>query len=113
MEQAFGILVQRWGIFWKPLLFHIDSAMHVLSAAIRLYNFAIDCEDAPLLGELMTNVEVERSNIAFRAWWKAATALGSKEENVQGIRRDLQTQNLRMQLTIGVKEREITRPATD
>ena len=42
--------------------------MNVLSAAMRLHNLAIDCEDARLLGEFMTNDEIEQSYTTFRAW---------------------------------------------
>ncbi len=44
LEQAFGVLLQRWGILWKPLRFQVDSAIVIVSVTMRLHNFWIDEE---------------------------------------------------------------------
>ena len=40
MERAFGLLVGRWGIFWKRLLCHQSRYRLVIRAAVRLHNIA-------------------------------------------------------------------------
>jgi hypothetical protein len=42
IERAFGLLVQRWGMFWRPLrlsMLHRGVAVHV---ACRLHNICVD-----------------------------------------------------------------------
>ena len=40
VERAFGLLVGRWGIFWKRLLCHQSRYRLVIRAAVRLHNIA-------------------------------------------------------------------------
>ena len=40
VERAFGLLVGRWGIFWKRLLCAPDKQRLVIGAAVRLHNIA-------------------------------------------------------------------------
>lgn len=42
IECAFGILVQRWGILWKPLAVRFDRRAALIAACIRLHNLCID-----------------------------------------------------------------------
>jgi hypothetical protein len=42
IECAFGILVRRWGILWKPLCCRFDRRAPLIGACIRLHNFCID-----------------------------------------------------------------------
>mmetsp|Transcript_24738 Transcript_24738/g.79898 ORF Transcript_24738/g.79898 Transcript_24738/m.79898 type:complete len:373 (+) Transcript_24738:535-1653(+) len=42
IECAFGILVRRWGMFWRPLAVRFDRLAPLIGAAIRLHNFCID-----------------------------------------------------------------------
>jgi len=42
VEQAFGILVARWGILWTPLRFDLHRATRVVDVALRLYNYCIE-----------------------------------------------------------------------
>lgn len=41
IERAFGMLVQRWGIFWKKLKFDIPFCCEIIHACVRLHNFCI------------------------------------------------------------------------
>ena len=42
IERAFGMLVKRWAILWKPLAMRFDRRAPVIGACIRLHNFCID-----------------------------------------------------------------------
>jgi DDE superfamily endonuclease len=41
IEQAFGMLVGRWGIFWRPLRLTVDKAGQVVLLCIKLHNYII------------------------------------------------------------------------
>ena len=42
IERAFGILVKRWGILWRPLQCSFDRWNLVLSVCAKLHNRCID-----------------------------------------------------------------------
>jgi len=42
VEQSFGILVQRWGILWRPLRVAFDRRPKLIRALFYLHNFCID-----------------------------------------------------------------------
>ena len=42
VEQAFGILKNRWGIMWRPLKNEMEKAVKIMPAAMKLHNFCID-----------------------------------------------------------------------
>jgi len=41
IERCFGIFIQRFGIFWKPLRFSLKIIMKIIEAACRLHNFCL------------------------------------------------------------------------
>ena len=46
IEQAFGILVSRWGVFWRPLLCTLEKNANVIVVCCKLHNFIVDnCND--------------------------------------------------------------------
>jgi hypothetical protein len=42
IEQAFGILVARWGILWRPLRTSVGKATTIILALAKLHNYIID-----------------------------------------------------------------------
>ena len=42
IERTFGIFIQRWGIFWKPLKFSLPNCIKIVHACCRLHNFCIN-----------------------------------------------------------------------
>jgi len=42
IECAFGILIHRWGVLWKPLKVRFDRRAPLIAACMRLHNFCID-----------------------------------------------------------------------
>lgn len=44
IECAFGVLVHRWGVLWRPLRVRFNRRASLLSALMHLHNFCIDCK---------------------------------------------------------------------
>ena len=42
IERAFGLLTQRWGIFWRVLKVAYEKWALICSVAAKLHNFCID-----------------------------------------------------------------------
>ena len=42
IECAFGMIVRRWGVLWRPLCVRFDRCAALVGACIRLHNFCID-----------------------------------------------------------------------
>jgi DDE superfamily endonuclease len=42
IEQAFGMLVARWGVLWRPLRVPIDKAGIIVIVCMKLHNFIIE-----------------------------------------------------------------------
>ncbi len=42
VERSFGMLTQRWGIFWRPFCFAFDRWSLVLLTCMKLHNLCID-----------------------------------------------------------------------
>ena len=42
IECAFGILIQRWGILYRPLRVRFNRRAPLIAACMRLHNFCID-----------------------------------------------------------------------
>ena len=53
IERAFGLLTQRWGIFWRKFVFAYDRWALVVLACMKLHNWCMDKKDSvPLMREL-------------------------------------------------------------
>jgi hypothetical protein len=52
IECAFGELIRRWGILWRPLEVNFNRRTDVIAACMRLHNFCVDhrieMEEAPV-----------------------------------------------------------------
>lgn len=69
IERAFGMLIQRFGVFWRPLKFHVRFVFQLVLACVRLHNFILSFNDnAPssiwreqlnLSERLLTDVDLE------------------------------------------------------
>jgi hypothetical protein len=60
IERAFGIYIRRWGIFWRPLIFHHSRWSLVCSVCAKLHNLCIDFEVTrpPVFGDEGGHIEV-------------------------------------------------------
>lgn len=41
IEQAFGILVSRWGILWSPLRYSFEKNILIIEACIKMHNYIV------------------------------------------------------------------------
>ena len=53
IERAFGLLVARWGIFWRPLRFGTNMIDLIVRVCCKLHNLCVDA-----FGSSMASVEV-------------------------------------------------------
>jgi DDE superfamily endonuclease len=111
VEQAFGMLVQRFGILWRKLSFSLPTSTSVLSACFRLHNFCLDSGERPVGTALLTE-ERRVADAAFGRWFCAAQKAREDQASglQQGRRRDLESSNLREQLTLDIHDMGMTRP---
>ena len=63
IENAFGILMQRWGLFWRKLRISPARASKFISAGVKLHNFIVDFRCSMhkiwLFGSSMRNAMVQ------------------------------------------------------
>jgi len=58
IECAFGMLIRRWGILWRPLEGEVDRRSLVVGACMLFHNHCIDC------GSEMDRVRINRRGLA-------------------------------------------------
>jgi DDE superfamily endonuclease len=111
VEQAFGMLVQRFGILWRKLKFSLPVSTLILTVCFRLHNFCID-NGEPSLGTLFRSEERSVSEAAFGRWFRASQQAREYQTALaeQGRRRDLESSDLREGFTRGLREMGLTRP---
>lgn len=68
VEQAFGILVRRRVILWRPLSYVLVDTIPIVSAAMRLRNFDIDEDGKELRTFAIDATQSELQNAAFERW---------------------------------------------
>lgn len=52
VECAFGILVKRWGIFWRPIEVQLPCVKKVVGACLSLHNICVDCHESERLASI-------------------------------------------------------------
>jgi hypothetical protein len=112
IEQAFGILVGRWGILWRPLRMYVTRVAPILSTCLRLHNYCIDEGVRPV--RAWQGVEQQEAfDAAYKTWWEVASHLRvvTETDTSQGRRADLDTSDLREKMTCRLMEQGLTRLA--
>jgi hypothetical protein len=111
VEQAFGMLVERFGIIWRKLIFSLPVNTLVLSTCFRLHNFCINNGESSL-SAILRREEQSVSEAAFGRRFRASQK--AREDQIsyseQGRRRDLESSNLREGITSGLREMGMNRP---
>lgn len=71
IEQAFGILVSRWGILWSPLRYSLEKNILIIEACIKMHNYIVAHrrardESSVSAESLLANIEDadERNNVS-------------------------------------------------
>lgn len=110
IERAFGMLVRRWGILWRPLRFGVQKNNLIIQVCCKLHNLCIDA-----LGASSASFEVAPQDVQWRrgrATPADTTVLWTDGVPVrQGTRTDLAESTTRDKLTRALFMRGASRPA--
>jgi DDE superfamily endonuclease len=110
VEQAFGILVNRFGILWRALDFDLPKAGRIVSACALLHNYIIDNSNSTELDAVQNDVERLYATQAFGRWWRESQRFKAASCSGSGTRSDLERSNLWNMLVARLKELGQTRP---
>jgi hypothetical protein len=58
IERAFGLLTQRWGIFWRPLNCRADKWPLICIVAAKLHNFCIDRKEMEVPSRWSADIQI-------------------------------------------------------
>jgi hypothetical protein len=116
VERAFGILVSRWGIYWRPLSCDYDRWRLILQVTARLHNLCLDLnieEQEPLdedmrphdINEVLLNHPGFDVNLDT---YEGLNLLNEDPLNRPMVMRDDHTRDL---LTESLREQNVLRPA--
>jgi hypothetical protein len=114
IERAFGILVQRWGIFWRPLRVSMHNRGVVVRVACRLHNVCIDDFGEKRMQSISRGTvqgfefETDHQQNDFRSGFTIFT--DGVPSVGQGYRSDLECCSHREMWTNIIKEEGLTRP---
>jgi len=100
IEQAFGMLVWRWGVFWRPLRVPFVKRPGLVRACFRLHNF---CRDHSMEGVAPLGYDRSGGSVFF----SSNDAVSSDQ---RGRRRDRERSLLRVRMTERVEELGLVRP---
>lgn len=103
IEQAFGMLFWRWGVFWRPLRVPFQKCPSLIRACFRLHNFCLSHSSAAAAPVGPYGDDRAGGCVSFE-----------RNESVsvcqRGRRRDCERSDLRVRMTRWVEERGILRP---
>jgi hypothetical protein len=110
-EQAFGILVARFGILWRPLRFKLARAPRILAACMRIHNHCIDT-GSPSVQIGLSTADSASLDACVERWWQASREIRRDiaAECAQGRRTDRERSTLRDRLTDNLESEGVTRP---
>ena len=106
IERAFGVLVSRWGILWKPLRMKLDTMPATVRACIHLHNFCILEQQPPLqlsdewsrrygLPKSRPMIDFDGRLLPHASWMTAfAPASNPQSNRRQEVKEDLKTAKL-------------------
>lgn len=75
VENAFGILAQRWRLYFRPLQCKIDTVQKIIKATTVLHNYLCSKEDIAAVG---THEEISE---AYNTCWKPIPRVGTRGGN--------------------------------
>jgi len=94
IERAFGVLVARFGIFWRPLKGSLATSVETIKACMIIHNIAIDEKEGELSGVPFVGRMAPGSVDPFVHFTDAAGG-----DNREGLRTDLEGESTRIRLT--------------
>lgn len=72
VENAFGILAQRWRVYFRPLTCNIDTVNKIIKATTVLHNY-LRCRD-----DTVPITSAEAISESYKKCWKSVPRLGSQ-----------------------------------
>ncbi len=108
IEQCFGMLVARWGVFWRPLKVPLVKVSSVVLLCCKLHNYIIDSSgslEVPSPTHLDERHHDEPSDCSVYLQDEC-----DEEEMMHRRRRDLENCNVRNFYTRVIKYRQLRRP---
>jgi hypothetical protein len=113
VEQAFGILVARWGILWRPFSCAYESVPSLVMALLKLQNWCIDhndCNPHQVYPSHLSSWETDSGKHVNGS--ERVLFADECDEHVllHSRRRDVESSSLRDRLTAHLKEQGIMRP---
>ena len=84
IEQAFGMLVARFGRFWSPMKFELARVPHIVEACLSLHNWCI-VETESAMQSLASAQENQEISVAFRS--SCEETASSSSDTGEGIGR--------------------------
>ena len=82
VECAFGELVRRWGILWRPLEMHFDKRAAVIGCCCRLHNYCIN-RRLPLDTELNHHHHSVKTRTGKTVWLPRLDIYGRPVDNLK------------------------------
>ena len=103
IEQAFGMLVWRWGVFWRPLRVPFCKRPSLIRACFKIHNFCrrVDCDGEPAPGPY--GGDGDAAGIYFSE---------NDAPDRSGRRRDRERSDLRVRMTARMETLGLRRPYT-
>ena len=92
IEQSFGMLVNKWHIFKKPLEMSLHNNTRIIEAAFRLHNFCIDEGDIKV--DAVSNRDPEQHVPAYEEYLTAPSTDGRAHQNGWHVVREAIRQQL-------------------
>jgi len=105
IEQAFGMLVWRWGVFWRPLRVPFLKRPSLIRACFKLHNF---CRRYYCSQDDLAPYEVDSAGSSVFFYDN-----DSAHPSQRGRRRDKERSSLRVRMTEGVRNKGVLRPGVD
>lgn len=103
IEQAFGMLIWRWGVFWRPLRVPFSKRPSLIRACFRLHNFCRSHSEAAVA--LIAPYGTDRVGGAL-----SFARNDDVNTSQRGRRRDCERSELRVKMTRAVEGRGLLRP---
>ena len=103
IECSFGMLVQRWGVLWKPIRIKTEKVPRLLLALLGLNNIAT-----------RTGLDARQMSAETASHMRKTggmPVLRRERVPIQGRRRDLENSTVRERLTLLLKHEGLSRPA--
>ena len=104
VERAFGLLIQRWGVFWRPLRVSFHRIPLLIRVCCKLHNYLIDRNGSN------DRIEIARGDVQTGDMASPLFTDGIPAASGRGRRTDLEENHRRSAITSRLKNLGILRP---